>query len=135
MGSEKQFENRIKDFLKEQGCYPLGEKKQNMKVPPCGYWVKRWGGGRFTKSGLPDMQIMFNGLSIDCEIKADDGKPSALQLHNLRQIDDAGGFAILLYPDQFEVFKNFIRCLKARDYYNIMYNYHILKGRWSEDAT
>lgn len=130
MAAEKNFETKVKKFLNSQGCYPLGEKKQNITVSPCGYWLKRWGGGRFTKSGLPDMQIMFCGFSIDCEIKADDGKPSALQLHNLRQIDDAGGYAILLYPDQFALFQNFIFCIKAGDMKNAEYNYKILKGRW-----
>ena len=33
MASEKNFENRVKRFLKDEGCY----------------FIKYWGGGEFTK--------------------------------------------------------------------------------------
>lgn len=96
MASEKNFENRVKSFLKTEGCY----------------FLKYWGGGNFTKSGVPDLLICCNGFFIGVEIKAESGKPSELQLYNLRRIHDAGGFAFLLYPHNFEKFKNFICYLK-----------------------
>lgn len=131
VAKEKQFENKVKKYLEEQGCYPLGTPRNKMTNEPCGYYVKRWGGGRFTKSGLPDLQIVFKGIGIDVELKADDGRPSELQLHNLKQIDTAGSYAILLYPDQFEVFKDFIQSLKmGDDDFGRKYNYRTLKARW-----
>lgn len=119
MGTEKQFENKVKEFLKEQGCW----------------FVKYWGGGQFTKSGVPDILCCCLGFFMGIEVKAPNGKPSSLQIHNLKQIDEAGGYGVLLYPEHFELFKNFILCLKARDYQNTMFNYEILKERWSKDAT
>ena len=52
MAGEKNFENRLKKWLEDEGIYPLGEPVNRMSAPPCGYWEKRWGGGRYVKSGL-----------------------------------------------------------------------------------
>ena len=57
MAGEKNFETRLKKWLESEGIYPLGEPVDRMSAPPCGYWEKRWGGGRYVKSGLPDMRI------------------------------------------------------------------------------
>lgn len=47
MASEKNFENRIKSFLKSNNCY----------------FIKYWGGGEFTKAGVPDILACCNGRS------------------------------------------------------------------------
>ena len=57
MAGEKNFENRLKDWLESEGIYPLGHPEDKMTVPPCGFYEKRWGGSRYVKSGLPDMRI------------------------------------------------------------------------------
>lgn len=56
-----------------------------------------------------DLRIMANdldragkeylklGIFIGVEVKAEKGKPSALQLHNLKMIEEAGGIGILAY--------------------------------------
>lgn len=111
MAAEKQFENKVKKYLESLGIYPLGLEKQKIKATPIGYYEKRWGGGQFTKKGLPDMHIVINGINIDVELKAPNGKPSELQLHNIKQIDDSGSYAILLYPNQYEIFQSFINAL------------------------
>ena len=96
IAKEKNFENKIKKFLKDQECY----------------FIKYWGGGQFTKSGVPDLLICCNGYFVAVEVKAENGKPSELQLWNIEQIKKAGGFATVLYPNQFEEFKKFIISLK-----------------------
>lgn len=96
MAAEKNFENRVKAFLKEQGCYV----------------IKYWGGGAFTKSGVPDLLVCCNGHFVGVELKAPNGKPSSLQIHNLREIAAAGGFPVLLYPNKYEEFQHFIRLLQ-----------------------
>lgn len=93
MGGEKNFENRLKKWLECEGIYPLGHPKDQMPVAPCGYWEKRWGGGRYVKSGLPDMRIVVNGIAFEVELKATNGTPSELQKRNIRQINDSGGMA------------------------------------------
>lgn len=76
-----------------------------------------------------DYEECCNGRFLGIEVKAKNGKPSPLQIHNLKKIDEAGGYGILLYPDHFELFKNFIDCLKVNDA-NTAYNYDLLKRRW-----
>lgn len=114
MAQEKNYENMVKKFLKDNGCWLL----------------KYWGGAAFTKSGIPDLLVCCKGLFIGIELKAPKGKPSDLQIYNLRQIDKAGGYAVLLYPDQWELFQNFIYCILAGDMTNTGYNYDTLKSRW-----
>ena len=116
MASEKTFENNVKKFLDEQGCW----------------FVKYWGGGEFTKAGIPDILCCCNGWFLGIEVKAQNGKPSALQIHNLKKIDDAGGFGVLLYPKDFELFKELIESLNHYQVEVQVNRYEILKGRWSE---
>lgn len=114
MASEKNFEKRIKTFLTMEGCW----------------FIKYWGGGEYTKAGVPDILCCCNGFFVGIEVKSPTGKPSKLQLHNLKQIDKCCGFAVLLYPDQYQLFKNFILCLNADDLENAEKNYELLKERW-----
>ena len=114
MAAEKNFENKVKRFLEEKNCW----------------FIKYWGGAAYTKTGIPDLLVCCNGYFMGVEIKAPKGKQSELQIHNLKKIDEAGGFGILLYPDQFELFKNLVDYIKCGDFENSNYNYKILKGRW-----
>ena len=116
MAAEKNFENKVKKFLEEKNCW----------------FLKYWGGAAYTKSGIPDLLVCCNGFFLGVEIKAPKGKPSPLQIHNLKQIHEAGGLAILLYPDNFTLFQNMVDCLVMGDYENAIYNYQLLKGRWSD---
>lgn len=119
MTAEKNFENQIKAFLKDQGCW----------------FVKYWsgcgaGGKKFTKDGIPDILACVNGQFVGIEVKAPKGKPSELQLWNLKKIDDSGGYGILLYPKDFELFKTFIILLNEEKEFSALLIYKDLKGRW-----
>lgn len=116
MAQEKNFENKVKKFLTDEGCY----------------FIKYWGGGEFTKAGVPDILCCCNGRFIGIEVKAPNGKASALQIHNLKKINQAGGYAVLLYPNQFDLFRNFILCLNADSFENVEKNYELLMERWCE---
>lgn len=96
MAGEKNFENRLKDWLESEGIYPLGHPEDKMTVPPCGFYEKRWGGSRYVKSGLPDMRITVKGIALEVELKATDGTPSVLQKRNLAQINGSQGFGFIL---------------------------------------
>lgn len=112
MAEEKQFENKLKRWLESEGIYPLGTDASEMKVPPCGYYEKRWGGSQYTKSGLPDMHIVVNGVSVEIELKAPNGRPSELQKQKLSQIADAGCIGFVAKPKDFEAIKELIEFLK-----------------------
>lgn len=111
MGAEKNFENKVKDFLQREGCY----------------FIKYWGGGDFTRAGVPDLLVCCKGTFVGVELKASNGKPKLLQIHHLKGIDQAGGYGILLYPQYYPLFINFIHCLKQGDLENTLYNYGVFK--------
>lgn len=108
MAQEKSFENRLKDYLNKRGSW----------------FIKYWGGAKFTKSGIPDLLICDNGTFIAIEIKAQNGKPTLLQLIKLKKIRAAGGYGILLYPQDFGPFKVF---MDNRHPNNDFYRYNIEK--------
>ncbi len=91
MAAEKQFENRVKKYLEERNDW----------------YLKYWGGGGFTRSGVPDLLVCDKGAFMGIEIKANNGSPSLLQLEHLSMIRNAGGYGILLYPKDIELFKEF----------------------------
>ena len=90
IASEKSFENKIKAYLKSIGAY----------------FIKTHG-DRFSKVGVPDIIACVKGHFVAVEVKAENGKPSELQLYHLDKIGEAGGYSFLLYPEDFENFKNF----------------------------
>lgn len=96
IAQEKTFENKVKKFLEANGA-----------------WYVKFFANSYTKSGIPDILACVNGYFVGIEVKAQNGKPSELQLYNVRKIREAGGFAIILYPSGFNEFKQFILDLKA----------------------
>lgn len=92
MGQEKIFENKVKKFLKDNGCW----------------FIKYWGGSQFTKAGIPDLLCCVNGYFVAIELKAKNGKASELQKYQISKIRDANGIGVILYPNQFDDFKNYI---------------------------
>lgn len=122
MAQEKNFENKVKRFLQSVGVYPFGTPRGKMSVESVGYYEKRFA-NRMTKSGLPDMHVVINGMSVEVELKADHGRPSEMQLFMVEQVRRSGGIAIILYPDQFEKFKSMILDLvDTRDAYSFWGN-------------
>lgn len=87
-GPEKQFEKRLKDWLTAHGC-----------------WFFKVFGNAYQRSGIPDIVGCVGGRMFGIEVKAANGRPSPLQLRELRMIREAGGYARVLYPDEFEDFK------------------------------
>lgn len=81
-----------------------------------GAWHVKFFANNFTKSGIPDILACVDGYFVGIEVKAQNGKPSALQLYNVRKIREAGGFAMVLYPSGFEKFKKFILDLKQENF-------------------
>lgn len=87
MGPEKKFETKVRKYLESKGAY-----------------VVKYFGCAFSQAGVPDLLCCYKGHFIALEIKAATGKPSELQLHNVRKINEAGGMALVLYPKDFDLF-------------------------------
>ena len=131
MAAEKLFEDKLKKWLESEGIYALGTPEQDIITEPCGYWEKRWGGGKYTKAGLPDMHIVVNGINIEAELKAPNGRPSELQKQKLKQIDDAGCIGLVLYPKDFENFKRLVLHIKQHHHVDLdMVTYCSLERGW-----
>lgn len=81
MALEKMYENKIKHYLKDHGCYEV-----------------KYHGNKFSTSGTPDILACVNGYFLGIEVKAPDGKPTELQLQKIKDIRRAGGFAFVAYP-------------------------------------
>lgn len=94
MAEEKNFENKIKAYLKSIGAY----------------FIKTHG-DRFSRVGTPDIIACVNGHFVAVEVKATNGKPSELQKYHIQQINNAGGYGVILYPDDFEDFKKYVQKL------------------------
>jgi len=94
--TEAQFQRQVIRFFQEQSIW----------------FVKYWGGGRFTRAGIPDIICCVNGYFVAVELKTDKGRVSELQQYNIDRIRESGGVAIVLRPDGFEDFKKFIKEVK-----------------------
>lgn len=88
MAEEKNFENKIKRFIKSIG----------------GYEVKFFANA-YTRKGVPDILACVNGKFWGIEAKSSAGKPSELQVYNIRLIRAAGGNAMVVYPSAWEQLK------------------------------
>lgn len=95
MAAEKNFENKIKKYLESEGA-----------------WFVKFFANRMTKVGIPDLLCCVNGYFLAVEVKAENGRPSELQVWNRDKIQKAGGFSVILYPDQFDSFKLLVKALK-----------------------
>ena len=77
-----------------------------------GAYVYKTMGGLFTKSGIADLLVCYKGYFIALELKSEDGKPSKLQIYNKKLVERAGGISMILYPHQFEMFKDYLAKLR-----------------------
>lgn len=111
MAQEKRFENKIRKYLKERNTWIL----------------KTWSNG-IQRQGVPDLLVCINGKFLGIEVKAENGKPSDLQLYNIDEIRKAGGIGIILYPSQFEEFQRLVTMLICNDEHAYMYQHVFDKG-------
>ena len=88
-GPEKEFENKVKKYLD--------------KLPRC--WYFKFWAGPYSKSGIPDIIALINGKFVAIEVKGPKGTASELQKRNIRLINQCGGWGVILYPKDFEEFK------------------------------
>lgn len=108
--TEKQFENQIKKFLKDNGIYAAGTPVQRINTEIKGWYFKVFGGG-FQKSGIPDIICNINGYFVAIEVKAKNGKPSKLQELNIDRINEGNGIGVIVYPKDFDKLKELVRKL------------------------
>ena len=64
--------------------------------------------GGYGASGVPDILACYQGRFFGIECKANGNKPTALQRHNLAQIEAAGGVALVIDENSVEYLKSTI---------------------------
>lgn len=107
MASEKDFEKKVKRYLQDVGCWVL----------------KTWSNG-VQRDGVPDLLVCCNGYFLAVELKAEKGHPSDLQIWNIDNIRKAGGISIVLYPFQYDQFKELIHSLQNFLHYSASIDQH-----------
>lgn len=98
VGPEKLFENKVKAFLKQ--------------LPKC--WYFKVMGSMFQRSGIPDIIGIVNGTFFALELKAEDGKPTALQVYNVQQLKYCGAYAKIIKPSDWELVKKELELLSKK---------------------
>lgn len=81
IAAEKIFENKIKKYLKKNGCY----------------FLKIMGGVPGIPNGTPDILACINGYFVGIEVKRPDGKGRVTQIqhYQLGRIEQAGGISFI----------------------------------------
>ena len=94
---EAKVKAKIKAILKAHGVYyamPIGTGYGN--------------------SGVPDFLCCANGFFVAIEAKAGKGEPTALQWKNLREVDAAGGYTLVIRETNIEYLEKVIQECKER---------------------
>lgn len=78
--SEKTIENQIKGYLDSIGAYHI-----------------KTHGNMFSRAGTPDIITCVKGVFVAIEVKKPGGVVSALQMANIKLINNAGGVAFVAY--------------------------------------
>ena len=79
------------------------KKKIHAALKAQGAYAVNYIGGMHANSGTPDILACLDGRFIGIEAKAGSNKPTELQLHNLRRIDEAGGLALVINETNLEL--------------------------------
>ena len=92
MTPEGKVKDKVKRLFKSMGVY---------------YAMPATGG--YGVSGVPDFLVCLKGKFIGVECKAGKGKPTALQLKNLAEIEASGGISVIVNEDNLEQFETVMR--------------------------
>jgi len=79
MATEKNIENKIKSYLRDE----------------LGAYVVKYHGSKFSQAGVPDILVCHMGRFIGIEVKAPGEQPTELQKWNIKRINETGGMAFV----------------------------------------
>lgn len=89
---------------------PEGKVKAKVKkvlLEVGAYYAMPMGTG-YGNAGVPDFLVCFVGRFVGIECKANGGKPTALQLKNLADIESAGGLAFIIDENNVAELRNML---------------------------
>jgi hypothetical protein len=90
---------------------PEGKVKDKVKrlFKSMGVYYAMPATGGYGVSGVPDFLVCLKGRFIGVECKAGKGKPTALQLKNLAEIEASGGISVIVNEDNLAQFETTMR--------------------------
>lgn len=77
--------------------------KIHKRLKEAGAYAVNYIGGAYANNGTPDILACLGGKFFGIEAKAGRGRPTALQLINLRRIHEAGGVALVINEKNLDV--------------------------------
>lgn len=84
----------------------LFQKKATKWLENKGAYCIKYNASGISRTGVPDYICCLKGVFLAIEFKKDiKSKPSELQKYNIKKINDAGGIAIVLRPETFDIFQ------------------------------
>lgn len=96
---EKLVKNKVRKRIKDAGGYSVMPVMRGM-----------------SENGTPDILSCVGGFFLGIETKAGKGKPTKLQCVRLREIEAAGGLAMVVNEKNFEDFELVLQlCAEASD--------------------
>ena len=98
MTPEGKVKKKVKALLDEHGVY---------------YFMPATAG--YGRSGVPDIVACYKGKFIGIECKAGKGVPTALQLRELRFIEEAGGISMVVREDTTSLLEQVMTEIDDRD--------------------
>lgn len=81
MGPEKTFEKKVRSWLEARGAWVLKTISEGRQ-----------------EAGVPDLLICYKGQFVALELKSETGAVRPLQEYKIKQINDAGGLAMIVRP-------------------------------------
>ena len=111
---EKKVKDKVKKLLSEHGAYHFMPATHG-----------------YGSSGVPDIVACLQGRFLGIECKANGGKPTALQLKNLRELSSAGGVAILVDETGLSEFEDLLTRVNKLG----GTTHNLLKGGTTDDIT
>lgn len=92
---EKKVKDKVVAILKQEGAY---------------YFFPATHG--FGRSGVPDVVACVNGYFLAIECKAGKNKPTALQIREIENIRHAGGVAVVVNEENWDMLTELVRKVK-----------------------
>lgn len=89
------------------------KKKVHALLKARGAYAVNYIGGAYANNGTPDILVCYCGRFIGVECKAGRGKPTALQIKNLRDIDHAGGVGLVINEANLSHLEDCLDAVKA----------------------
>lgn len=72
------------------------------------FWYMPMGNAVYSKNGVPDFLVCFNGHFVGIETKAGKNKPTALQELMLERIQNAGGLSLVIDETNIDKLKDWL---------------------------